>query len=85
MARTADETAPPDDLIGANEAAKMLGCHLSTVYRWIFAGALPAWRLAGRYKVSRQAAQGMLRRVAVPDAGGHAEALLELRRAGLLS
>lgn len=40
-------TAIPDDLISPTEAAKLLKCHVASVYRRILDGTLPAWRMRG--------------------------------------
>jgi hypothetical protein len=36
----------PTDLVSASKAAKLCDVHVSSVYRWILAGKLPAWKRA---------------------------------------
>ena len=43
----------PDDLIDTTEAARLLRCHVATVFRWILAGKLPGWRRGRRHFVRR--------------------------------
>lgn len=44
----------PNDLISPKQAAKIVGCHAVTVYRWIHYGILPAYRRGrSRFLVSR--------------------------------
>lgn len=43
----------PTDLIEVNAAARLLGCHVSAVYRYIHSGKLPAWRIGGKLRLSR--------------------------------
>ena len=54
---------PPDDLIAAKEAAKLLAVSIGTLRRWIAQGTLPAFRIGGRVRVSRADAQAMVQRV----------------------
>ena len=51
------EAAPiPDDLITPNKAAKVARVSISSIYRWILSGMLPAFKRGGsRYLVSRKA------------------------------
>ena len=42
----------PTDLISPRKAAKLLGVHYATMYRWIWSGKLPAWDLCGLVRVS---------------------------------
>ncbi len=45
----------PDDTIGADEAAALLGISIATVYRWLEAGTLPGTRLGPRrWQLSRR-------------------------------
>lgn len=37
----------PDDLIRPSRAARILDCHVNTVYRWVLTGKLPGWRTPG--------------------------------------
>lgn len=51
----------PADLLGPRAAARLLGCHLSTLYRMIHDGRLRAWRLGGTHlRVSRADALALL-------------------------
>ncbi len=51
----------PDDLIRPSQAAKMLGCHMATVYRWVVTGKIPGWRRGGnRYLVRLADVKAML-------------------------
>ncbi len=55
----------PEDLIRPSQAAKLVGCHMATVCRWVMTGKLRGWKLAGRrYLVSRADVQAMLEPVA---------------------
>lgn len=54
----------PDDLITPKEAARLLRCHLASVYRWIGEGKLAAWkRLGHRILVSHAAVERLLQPV----------------------
>lgn len=54
---------PPDDLISTTEAARLAGVHISSLWRWVMRGHLPAWRRVGRTLVSRQAVLDLLQPV----------------------
>lgn len=45
------------DLVPPKKAAQILRVHLSTVYRWVRRGQLPAYRCRSRYLVSRSEAE----------------------------
>ncbi len=80
----------PADLINVSAAARLLGTHCSCIYRWIASGKLPAWRIGGRYKLSRAEVVAFPKRSGpgIPDkAGGkvvmtHEQAQALLRQAG---
>ena len=57
------DTTFPDDLITVPAAAKLLGCHLATVRRWLFRGKLQGWRVGRRYRVSRAELLACVQRV----------------------
>jgi excisionase family DNA binding protein len=52
----------PDDLISVRKAARILGVHYGTLYRWIWSGKLPSWDLCGLVRVSEADARGLLKR-----------------------
>jgi excisionase family DNA binding protein len=43
----------PADLIDVNTAARLLGVHVSAIYRWIASGRLSYWQIGGRKRLSR--------------------------------
>lgn len=43
----------PEDTITAKVAARLVGVHVSAVYRWVMSGRLRAWRVGGRLRLSR--------------------------------
>ena len=56
--------ALPDDLIRPRDAARLLRCHVSMVYRAIQDGRLAAYRIAGsRYAVSEAAVLALVQQV----------------------
>ena len=60
------ETELPNDLMRPREAAKLLGVHLATLYRWMDVGKLPFFRLGGyQRRVSRRDAAAMIQRETV--------------------
>lgn len=61
--RTTDRPHVPDDLVTTSRAATILKVSVHTVLRWILAGKVRAWRVAGRYRVSEADARAMLRPV----------------------
>lgn len=92
--------ALPDDLIEVKGVARLWGCHVSCVYRQILRQRLRAYRVAGRWRVSRADALAAVK-VTGPGEGGadrraeaeghgrryvptHAEAVAQLRRDGYL-
>jgi excisionase family DNA binding protein len=44
-----------DDTVTAPECARLLGVHLTTVYRWVRTGVMPARRVGLRRLVIRRA------------------------------
>lgn len=82
----------PPDLITPREAATLLRWHITTVYRMIRAGEIPAWRRGrGRYLVSQKDVERLCepvtvgRRMETPAAGNRRceKALEDLRGMGL--
>jgi excisionase family DNA binding protein len=59
------EPHTPGDLVTTSRAATILKVSVHTVLRWILAGRLRAWKVAGRYRVSEADARAMLRPVLV--------------------
>lgn len=58
------EAQIPDDLVDTRTAARIVGSHISLIYRAIFDGRLRAWKKAGaRYWISKADLAGMMRRV----------------------
>ena len=54
----------PHDLIAPKDAARIAGCHVSTLLRWILHGRLRGYRKAGsRYLVSRADVEGVIAEV----------------------
>jgi excisionase family DNA binding protein len=47
-----DGTAGPDDLISTRVAADRYNLNIRTLVRWIHLGRLPAYRMAGRWRLS---------------------------------
>lgn len=62
----------PGDLIPPKRAAEILRVHRGTLYRWIHAGRLAAYRLRGRYLVSRSEAERLLAELDTPRPVGPA-------------
>jgi excisionase family DNA binding protein len=84
---------PPEDLITPRQAAKLLHCHIATVYRYVLQGKLPCWRRAQcHHLVSRRDVLALfepvvVERVALPPTKRAVEARRRhtnevLRRAG---
>lgn len=46
---------PPEDLIAPGRAARILGCHVGTIHRWIGRGWLRAWRRRGERRMVSEA------------------------------
>jgi len=44
---------PPADLIRTREAARLMHCHIATVFRWALSGRLRSWRRGRAVLVSR--------------------------------
>lgn len=42
----------PDDLISTREGADRYNLNIRTLVRWIHCGRLPAYRIAGRWRLS---------------------------------
>lgn len=53
----------PDDLVSTSRAAQLLKVNPCTVARWVIAGRLKGWRVAGRYRVSEGDVRAMMRPV----------------------
>ena len=59
---TQPSTEIPPDLIRPGAAAKLLGIHLATLYRWMEDGDLPFYRLGPKQRrVSRRDVEAMVR------------------------
>jgi excisionase family DNA binding protein len=58
----------PADAISAKVAARILGCHPSTVYRLVASGQLPSWSRHGSrlFIVSRADVEALIERVREP-------------------
>ena len=54
------ESKPPADLIGANEAAKLVKVSGDTFRRWIETGKIAAWKIGTRWRVSRADVEALL-------------------------
>ena len=65
MPRTQLENRPDPDLVPAKEASRILGCHPSTLRRWVKSGDAPAPFVLGSRGV---AAKGGLRKDGKPRA-----------------
>jgi excisionase family DNA binding protein len=83
--------ALPTDLIAIPEAAKILRVHVTSVYRYVMRRQLPAYKVGGRYWLSRGDVLGFVQRTGPGEEGGegprapvpsHAEAVALLRREG---
>jgi excisionase family DNA binding protein len=82
----------PRDPITVAEGARMLRVHLTTMYRFILRGQVPAVRVGGRWRLSRADVLAFVRRTGPAEAAGqgrgrapvptHAEAEALLRREG---
>ncbi len=73
----------PDDLITPRQAARLLGVHPATVYRYLRVGRLACWVRAGTRKfVSQAAVRGLFTPPAVAPLPSHAEAVAALRKNG---
>ena len=59
----------PEDTIGVVEAAKLLKVHVSCIYRWLHGKRIAAWRVGGRWWLSRAEV------LAVPQRVGPGEVL----------
>jgi excisionase family DNA binding protein len=44
----------PNDLISANEAAKLLRVHGASIRRWIVGGAIPGFQVGSRWMLARE-------------------------------
>ena len=53
----------PADHCTTNEAARLAGCSLCSVYRWVRTGRVRGWRRVGRLVVSRSEVMGLFRQV----------------------
>ena len=56
-----DGQQPPDDLISARKAARILGVHFGTLYRWISRGRL-RWKAFELVRVSEAEVRAILKR-----------------------
>jgi excisionase family DNA binding protein len=84
--------ALPADLIAIPEAAKILRVHVTSVYRYVMRRQLPAYKVGGRYWLSRGDVLGFVQRTGPGGEGGdpgprapvpsHAEAVALLRKEG---
>ncbi len=64
-------TEPPGDLITPRQASRIAKCHVSTIFRWIQTGELPAWRRGtARYLVSEADVRGRVRKYVPPRLPG---------------
>lgn len=81
----------PNDLLSPKAVARLLSVSAATVYRWVHAGELRAYRLAGsRYRISRADALAMLVQCGTApeppapslDARAASDAQERMRRAG---
>lgn len=81
----------PIDPISISAAASLLRVHTSAVHRWVHAGRVGAWKVGGRWVLSRAEILAVPRRTgpalpqsAVPPgaAPSHAEAVAVLRASG---
>lgn len=82
----------PEDLMTPKQASRLVRAHVSTVYRWIHAGQIPAYRRGmSRYLVSRADVERMLSRVvplpelatSADEERRHQEVMQRLREKGL--
>jgi excisionase family DNA binding protein len=81
----------PADLIAIPEAAKMLRVHVTSVYRYVMRRQLAAYKVGGRYWLSRADVLGFVQRTGPGEERGeerrapvpsHAEAVALLRKEG---
>ncbi len=84
----------PSDLVDVGTVARLWGTHVSAVYRQLHSNKLPAFRICGRWRVSKADALGHIRRTgpgavegkaraAIPRIS-HADAVAVLRGAGVI-
>jgi excisionase family DNA binding protein len=59
---------PPDDLISARKAARILGVHFATLYRWMRRGKLTPWAVFGLVRVSEAEVRAIVKRKPVKAA-----------------
>jgi excisionase family DNA binding protein len=62
--------ALPTDLIAIPEAAKILRVHVTSVYRYVMRRQLPAYKVGGRYWLSRGDVLGFVQRTGPGEEGG---------------
>src|SRR5262249_32368420 len=67
----------PADLIPVTLAAQQLCIHISTLYRWIETGPIPAWKRVGQLFVSQAELNDLFKPVAVAP---HPETWTERRK-----
>ena len=69
VTKTSAPAAPiiPTDLLDTLSAAKLLQCDRATITRWIFTGKLPAFRVGGRWRISRADVLSMIERYKPQD------------------
>ena len=84
----------PEDLISPHEAAKIVHCHVATIWRWVHQGKIRAWKRGGsRYLLSKAdlleqlepvspVRPFKLRKLASAESPGHRRAMEQLRRDG---
>lgn len=67
--------------IGTGQAAKILGVHPSTIYRWVLKGRLPGRWVGGRLRVRPEDLAAACRPVPAPEGSRAAEATRREREA----
>jgi excisionase family DNA binding protein len=56
----------PDDLISTKHAARVLRCHISTVYRLCLRHKIPARKRSGKFLIRRQDLENFARGEPIP-------------------
>jgi excisionase family DNA binding protein len=84
---------PAKDVLDVQAAARILGVHVSCIYRLITSKRLRAWRVGGRYKLSKSDVLAQIScTLSEPkeevserkEAPSHADAVVQLARNGYL-